>query len=187
MNPEAPPTSNEAARLEALREFDFLYEDQGDSLRRLCSLARQFFAASASVTLVNRDRVNFLQRLAPRAQPRIRRRDVLHDTRRDFEVEDLKADRFSRISTWLRRRYPFAGVPSRSIGRASAPSASSDLSPPADGCRAETPALFRRKHRRPDAVSPHDAAADGERIASAAIFDAGQHRRLAVLAGHRTL
>jgi diguanylate cyclase (GGDEF)-like protein/PAS domain S-box-containing protein len=100
--PEAPLSANEAERLEALGEFDFLYEDQGDALRRLCSLARQFFGvASASVTLVSSDQVNFLSRVGVPGVSRDRCDAICPYTILQdgvFEVEDLKADpRFSQM------------------------------------------------------------------------------------------
>lgn len=100
--PEAPPTANEAERLKALGEFDFLYEDQGDGLRRLCSLARQYFGAvSASVTMVGSDRVNFLSQVGIGGTSRARSDAICpHTILQDeiLEIEDLKADpRFSQL------------------------------------------------------------------------------------------
>jgi diguanylate cyclase (GGDEF)-like protein/PAS domain S-box-containing protein len=100
--PEAKLHANEAERLKALSEFDFLYEDQGDGMRRLCSLARQYFGvASASVTLVGDERVNFLSQVGVGRTSRARSEAVCtHTILQDgiFEIEDLKADpRFSKI------------------------------------------------------------------------------------------
>ena len=90
-------------RLEALSEFDFLYQDQGDSLRRLCSLARQLFGvASASVTLVGEEEVSFLSQVGVGRTSRPLGESICpHTIRNDeiFEVEDLKADaRFKGLS-----------------------------------------------------------------------------------------
>jgi diguanylate cyclase (GGDEF)-like protein len=94
---------NEPERLKALSEFDFLYEDQGDGLRRLCSLARQYFGAvSASVTLVGGERVNFLSQVGVGGKSRARNDAVCpHAILQEdvFEIEDLKADpRFSKMT-----------------------------------------------------------------------------------------
>jgi diguanylate cyclase (GGDEF)-like protein len=87
---------NDSERLEALREFDFLYQDQGVSIRRLCSLARQFFGASdAMITLVHEDNVRFLSAGTLEVQQRAHRDSVcLHTIAGDniLEVEDLKSD-----------------------------------------------------------------------------------------------
>jgi len=113
-----PVPENEERRLAFLREFDFLYEDQREAIARICDIARDLLGVrSASVTLVDRNRIRFLKRSgAP--TPEVARRDamctyVIPGTEL-VEINNLQRDRrFANLITVKGPPYIdfYAGVP----------------------------------------------------------------------------
>ncbi len=75
--PPFPVPENEERRVAFLREFNSLYEDQREAIARICDLGRELLdVRSASVTIVDRDRIRFLKRSgAP--TPEVARADAM--------------------------------------------------------------------------------------------------------------
>jgi diguanylate cyclase (GGDEF)-like protein len=75
--PPFPVPENEERRLAFLREFDTLYEDQREAISRICDIGRELLdVRTASVTIVDRDRIRFLKRSGAPA-PEVARADAM--------------------------------------------------------------------------------------------------------------